>query len=241
MIKINLLAPAEAKKRKKQVSTGGSYGAIFVLVLVLELLGLYYWGDSKSAQVEEQAAIAAKLKSEVEAFEKIQKQQDELKKKIEAEQQQAEIFTALNDGKVGPSNLLLYLSYILTPPPLENREERVVQEQLGWNTGWDTTRAWFTEVRYGNNATVIIKGQAIKHKDMDEVMRRLRCSIYLQNLALVSSVQTQTKEKNSKASYIVFEFKADVNYNLEVGKVKEEAAAAEGDPKAAGAKKPDKG
>ena len=33
MIRINLLSPAETKKKKRQISASGSYGAILMLVL----------------------------------------------------------------------------------------------------------------------------------------------------------------------------------------------------------------
>jgi len=221
MIRINLLSPAETKKKKRQISASGSYGAILVLVLVLEVLGLYYWGDSKAVVLEDKARAVQKLEAEIKKFNDIKAQQEDLKKKIDQEQQQTEIFSRLKAGRVGPGNMLLYLSYILTRPPLENREERVIQEQLGWNTGWDTERAWFTEIRRSGAGSVEIVGKALTHKDTDEVLKRLRCSIYLQNLRLVSS--TRSKSHSSKdVTAIDFRFKTDLNFDINVGKTEAE-------------------
>ncbi len=221
MIRINLLSPAETKKKKRQISASGSYGAILVLVLVLEVLGLYYWGDSKAVILEDKVRAVQKLEVEIKKFNDIKKQQEDLKIKIDLEQQQTEIFSRLKAGRVGPANMLLYLSYILTRPPLENREERVIQEQLGWNTGWDTERAWFTTIQRSGGNSVGIVGNALTHKDTDEVLKRLRCSIYLQNLRLISS--TRGKNRASKdVSVINFHFKADLNFDINVGKTEAE-------------------
>ena len=221
MIRINLLSPAETKKKKRQISAGGSYGAILVLVLVLEVLGLYYWGDSKAVVLEDKARAVQKLEGEVKKFKDIKSQQEDLKKKIDQEQQQTEIFSRLKAGRVGPGNMLLYLSYILTRPPLENREERVIQEQLGWNTGWDTERAWFTQIRRSGAGSVEIEGKALTHKDTDEILKRLRCSIYLQNLSLVSSTRGKSHSKKD-ITVIDFRFKTDLNFDINAGKAEAE-------------------
>ncbi len=226
MIRINLLAPAETKKKKRQLSAGGSYGAILILVLVLEILGLYYWGDSKSAIVADKTRALQKIEGEIKKFTDLKKQQDDLEVKISQEQQQAEIFKKLKAGRVGPGNTLLYLSYILTRPALENRDERVIQEQLGWNTGWDTDRAWFTSIKRSSGVTVDIQGKALTHKDTDEVLKRLRCSIYLQNLQLVSSTQGRASRKSTNV-LIDFTFRADLNFDINVGKTQAELDAHE--------------
>ncbi len=220
MIRINLLAPAETKKKKRQISAGGSYGAILILVLVLEVLGLYYWGDSKSAVLHDKSQAVGKVENEIKKYTDLKKQQQDLENKIAQEEQQTQIFSKLKAGRVGPGNMLLYLSYILTRPPLENRDERVIQEQLGWNTGWDTDRAWFTAVKRSGSGVEII-GKALSHRDTDEVLKRLRCSIYLQNLQLVKSVQGKAdKKRNIKV--IDFSFKADLNFDINIGKTEAE-------------------
>jgi hypothetical protein len=225
MIRINLLAPAESKKKKRQISASGSYGAILILVLVLEILGLYYWGDSKTAALADKTQAVQKAESEIKKFTDLKKQQQDLETKISQEEQQTEIFMKLKSGRVGPGNMLLYLSYILTRPPLENRDERVIQEQLGWNTGWDTDRAWFTEVKRSGSGVEIL-GKALSHRDTDEVLKRLRCSIYLQNLQLVKSTQAKTDKKRNFA-IINFSFKADLNFDIDVGKTAGELSADE--------------
>ncbi|MFH1531133.1 MAG: PilN domain-containing protein [Pseudomonadota bacterium] len=225
MIRINLLSPAETKKKKRQISASGSYGAILILVLVLEILGLYYWGDSKSAVVADKTRAVQRLEGEIKKYIDLQQQQTDLETKISQEQQQTEIFQKLRAGRVGPGNMLLYLSYILTRPPLENRDERVIQEQLGWNTGWDTDRAWFTAIKRSSGSSVELTGKALTHKDTDEVLKRLRCSVYLQNLQLVSSVQARASKQT--VTLIDFSFRADLNFDIDVGKTQAELDAHE--------------
>jgi len=222
MIRINLLSPAEAKGKKRQLSASGSYGAILILVLVLEILGLYYWGDSKTAILDDKSRAVKKIEAEISKFKALKQQQTDLETKIDQEKMQTDIFTELKAGRVGPGNMLLYLSYILTRPPLENRDERVIQEQLHWDTGWDTDRAWFSTIRKSGKG-VEISGKAITHKDTDEILKRLRCSVYLQKLQLISSARSRSKAGTDRAvSLIDFAFQAELNFDINVGKTQAE-------------------
>ena len=229
MIRINLLA-AEKRLKARQSGSRSSWGAVFAVVLVLEVLGLYYWGETKVELLEIKNKNLKQVESELAEIKVLQKQQEELQGKIEEEQIQADILARLKNGREGASNLLLYMAYMLTKPPLENRDERVVQEQLGWTTGWDTERAWFTGLKNSGKGGIAISGEALTHKDTDEVLKRLRSPVYLQHLRLVHS--TRNKTKDNRSSTISFKFEAFVNYDPDVGKEPpEEEAAAGSDPK----------
>lgn len=236
MIRINLLA-REKRKKKKEVGSKGSWGAIFVVVLVMEILGLYFWGQAEQGRLDEKSRVLQKLETELKEFESLTKQQQELQTKIDEEENQAKIFETLKNGRIGAANLLLYLSYILTKPAVENRDERVVQEQLGWTSGWDTERAWFTALKNSGKGSLVISGEALTHKDTDEVLKRLRCTVYFQGLRLVHSTKKRSRE--AAPDIIAFQFEATINYDPEAGKEKEDEAGSEKkDLKPAAAKPP---
>jgi hypothetical protein len=222
MIRINLLH-GDKKKAKKVAGSNSSLGAMIVRVLVLEIMGLYYWGQVKSSALEEQQKILTQAEKELKETAELKKQQEELQLKIDEQETQNQIFETLKNGRVGGANLLLYMSYMLTKPSLESRDERVVQEQLGWTTGWDTERAWFNGIKNSGRGSIVISGEALTHKDTDEVLKRLRACIYLQNLRLVVSVKKINREESPET--IAFRFEAVLNYDPNVGKDPE----AEGD------------
>jgi hypothetical protein len=223
MIRINLLH-GDKKKVKKAGGSNSSLGAMFVLVLVLELMGLYYWGQVKSSALEEHQRALSQMDKELKEVAELKKQQEELQTKIDEQETQNQIFERLKNGRVGGANLLLYLSYMLTKPSLESREERVVQEQLGWTTGWDTERAWFNGIKNSGKGSIVISGEALTHRDTDEVLKRLRACIYLQHLRLVVSIKKVNREGSPET--IAFRFEAVLNYDPNVGK---EPAEGEGD------------
>ena len=220
MIRINLLETAEKKRKRRKMPSGAPVVALYVMLLVLEGLLLYYWStvkdDALTAQVKQTQEAQAKLDD----LKKLKEQKDELEKKMKEEEKQAAIFDKLRHATVGPSNLLLYLSYSLSTPPLANHAERVVQEQIGWDTRWDPDRAWFGEIKEGKEGKITIIGQAVSHHDTDEVLKRLKTCIYLQNVRFVSA----KLKKGSKKGHSLVDFKIDayVNYDPNVGKDKED-------------------
>jgi Tfp pilus assembly protein PilN len=237
MIRINLLESSARKKKRLAVPTGAPVVAIYVLVLLLEGLLLFYWSTVKDDELAAQTALAQEAQAKVQELKKLKDQRDELQKKIEEEQKQAGVFDKLRNKTVGPANLILYLSYALTVPPLSNHAERVVQEQIGWDTRWDPDRAWFTDIKEGADGVILLSGQAISHHDTDEVLKRLRATVHLQDVRFVSAKAT-TKDKTGPA-VIDFKIQAVLNYNPDVGK-EEAADSKKGPGDKGGGKKDDK-
>ena len=219
MIRINLLETAEKKRKRRKMPSGAPVVALYVMLLVLEGLLLYYWSTVKDDALTVQVKQTQEAQAELDDLKKLKEQKDELEKKMKEEEKQATIFDKLRDATVGPSNLLLYFSYVLSTPPLANHAERVVQEQIGWDTRWDPDRAWFGEVKQGKEGKVVITGQAVSHHDTDEVLKRLKTCIYLQNVRFVSA----KLKKGDKTGRQLVDFKIDayVNYDPAVGKEKD--------------------
>jgi len=236
MIRINLLESSDKRKKKKKVPTGAPVVAIYILVLVLEGLLLFYWSTVKDDDLVLQKKMTEEVKAKLDDLQKLKGEKDELEKKMQDEAKQAAVFDKLRFKTLGPSNLMLYLSYSLSVPPLANHSERVVQEQIGWDTRWDPDRAWFTEIREQTDQRVLISGQAISHHDTDEILKRLRTTTYLQNVRFISakSIKKAGGEKNAP-DLIEFKIEAVLNYNPDVGKEPEAGKdAGKGDKKGDG-------
>lgn len=242
MIRINLLETAEKRRRrKKRIPSGTPIVALYVVLLLIEGVLLFYWSTLKDDAMATHMKITAEAQTQLDGFKKLKEERDELATKMAEEKQQAKIFDDLNAGTVGPANMLLYLSYMLTTPPLANHAERVIQEQIGWNNEvnakeaqWDPDRAWLTSFKESSERQVIIEGTAVSHHDTDEFFKRLKSTVYFQNVHFVSA--RVAKQRRGNAKLVSFELRALLNYDLNVGK--EEAASEDGDGKGKKNEKP---
>mgnify|MGYP006865030892 CR=1 FL=1 len=213
MIRINLLDSSDIKKRKRQTSSASSFSAFFILLFVVEILGLYYWGDSKTAELEKYQKSLTSSQASLNRLKGMARKKEGLEKELETIQKQAYAFSALDHGRTGPSNMLLFLSYILTPE--SSRVARGKQEEIDWNTGWDTDRGWFTGIKDRKEGGIVIEGEALTFGDMYEIFQRLKSSIYFQELTLLGSKQKKKHGKKSKAQSVEFRFGAYMNYDVD--------------------------
>jgi Tfp pilus assembly protein PilN len=237
MIRINLLETAEKKRRRKrQLPTGTPVVALYVLLLLLEGVLLYYWSAVKEDALVQQRKMTQELQKQVESFKKLKEERDELATKMAEEEQQARIFENLAASTVGPANMLMYLAYMLSTPPLANHAERVVQEQIGWDTQWDPDRAWVTSFSEGREKDVVIEGLAISHHDTDEFLKRVKSTVYFQNVQFVTA-KVGGGKKGTSQELIEFKVRASINYDLNVGKQAAEAEPEEGKGKGGNDKK----
>lgn len=218
MIRINLLESASKKRKKMKLPTGAPVVALYVMLLVLECLLLYYWSTIKDDVLVQASAQTKEVQAKVEDLKALKAQIESLEKEMKEAEQQAQIFQNLHNATVGPSNLLIYLSYMLSVPKQESHAERVAQEQIGWDTKWDPDRAWFTEMKETKEGKVTFTGRAISHYDTDEILRRLKTTVFLQGVHFVSAKVT----RNDKSGNNLVDFKIDafLNYDPEVGKDK---------------------
>ena len=228
MIRINLLETAGKKRRKKrELPTGAPIIAIYVVLLALEGFLLFYWSGLKDEALAAQMKLTVEAQKKVEGFKQLKTERDELQGKMDEEKMQADLFKELRNATVGPGNTLLYLAYMLTTPPLENHAERVVQEQIGWDTQWDPDRAWFTTVKESKERELTISGQAISHHDTDEVLKRIKSSIYFQGVHFVSAKVGKGQGVDA-VNLVEFKILAFLNYNPDVGKTTPEEEAKNG-------------
>ncbi|MBM4352959.1 MAG: PilN domain-containing protein [Deltaproteobacteria bacterium] len=237
MIRINLLETAQKKRRKRALPSGAPAIGLYVGLLLLEGFLLYYWTVTKEDALAAQTQLTTEAQEKLAGFNKLKEERDELAGKMKNDENQANIFSQLKNANVGPANMLLFLAYVLTTPPLGNHAERVAQEQIGWNTQWDPDRAWFTAISQGKDNKVTLIGQSISHHDVDELLHRLRASIYFQGLRFLSAKAGKSDGKSPPV--IEFKIEAVLNYDPEVGKQPPEPPPGEGNKDKKKGSKPD--
>ena len=227
MIKINLLPPekkrfgAGLRSASANAPSQNALLLVFGLALVLEVAGLFYWQTiteetlagmgSEEIQLNEQRDRIARQASKLKKLKKLNEEVDS----------QRVVFKVLENGKVGPLHLLMFMSYALqkVDPNLPEDEYRALNTAwanggavgaAGVNDEWNPNSVWLT--RYTENeGQITLQGAAINHEDVMQFLRRLKSSIYFEGLDLVK--QKQAKNKDFEYPYIMFEFEGLLNYD----------------------------
>ena len=214
MIRINLLPAKDGRRRR---STGGPQktGAIILLLVILELLGMYSWYQDVSDQAVEQQSIAKRAEDKVKKLEKKKTKLEEREQsKLELARQNV-IFEKMKNEKTGPPEMLKFLSYVLTKKEdnLYNREELKAQEASGWASGWNPETLWLTQVVV-NDTGVVLRGHGRSHEDVAEFYRRLESGIYF--IMIDPVFQKVFNDADfSDLELVEFEATAMLNYNTD--------------------------
>lgn len=228
MIKINLLPQKDMKRRRPSGGGGGGIGggagsnvmALFGLVLILELGGLYYWymqADAAGAQ----GADTSELTEERGRLEKLKRDAAELDKlEVEVGKQRV-VFKGLQNNKVGPVNLLLFVSYVLRQVSRLQQEEYSVltdvwaAEAAGAKKAanadeWNPKRVWINGISE-KEGELTIHGGAKDHEDVMVFMQRLKTGIYFEGVDLV---EQQIGKRNALGqTYVTFKLTSGVNFD----------------------------
>jgi Tfp pilus assembly protein PilN len=209
MIRINLL-PTEGARRRRG---GQSTLTIVMLLVIIEVLGLFTWYQGIEEQVGQQASAIRKAEESVKRLEKAKSRLEEREgEKIELAQQNV-ILETLKTAKTGPAKILKYISYVLTRKEdnLYNREELTAQESAGWASGWDPRNVWITKLteEFGD---VTILGLARSHEDVAEFYRRMETSIHFIGIDPVMQ-EVVNGQDFDELELVAFEAVTLVNYD----------------------------
>lgn len=230
MIKINLLPQKDVKRRRRSASVGGGGGgsgnnivALFMLVLVMEVAGLMYWYTQAEAANQAFSDGTGEMQNEISRLKQVQAEMKEMGELEVAIGKQRIVFDALEFGKVGPINMLLFISYALrrVDATLPDEEYRVLTDKWASDQRrtpsvgavereWNPETVWLRVVREQKGA-MIIEGDAKDHEDVMAFLRRLKTGIYFEGVDLVS--QKVNDKSPLGQSYVEFKLRCEINYD----------------------------
>ena len=220
MIRVNLLEVKSVRRRKRSSGSGGNKGLLILGLVVLELAGLYNWYQGAEDALSQESQAKNMLFQEKQNLEEIQTQITSLNKLSKEVAMQRSVFNKLEHGKVGPMNMLLYLSYSLrrvdmatmsaSEQDILNKNWKSTRKIDGIQQRWDPQRVWLKSV-VEEKGLVTITGGAKEHDDVAIFIRRLRTGIYFDGLDLVS--QQRSHDDNLKKDYIEFQLQCELNYS----------------------------
>ncbi len=170
MIKINLL-PFRAARKKENIRRQVS---IFVLSLVFLLIILFYYNWTLGSQIGGLNADIKQTKSELEKYDKINKEIAAIKKKLSILKKKMAVMDTLEANRFEPTRLLDTMTQAVVPK-----------------------RMWFTNLGT-NGDTVKISGIALDNKTVADFMVRL------EKTRLFSDVDLNTLKQQKVGSSINF-------------------------------------
>lgn len=213
MIRVNLLPQKRARSQAPQAS---QKWLLFVLgVLVLEVIGLFFFHKKKLDELDEQKNKNAQLQSQIDGIKKLVANHEEIKKALATLRAREDAIAKLQAARSGPTAVLLELSQVLSMGKGPTAEpDRLAQ--LGrenplnvYNPAWDTKRLWLTTY-VEIDRTVRVEGLARDGNDVSELAQRLKLSSYFFDVQLLPG--KKEAEAISRVELVNFALQLKVRY-----------------------------
>jgi len=216
MIRINLLpVKAEAKRELGQRQL-----ILFVLIIVVALVGLYFFDGTVSADVAAKTGEVNRLQAKIKELETTVKDREVFVARRRDLLAQKAIFIELHGRRSGPAKMLHELAMLLSPGRgpgagwsiTKDEYESVLSESPGAeiHLSWDPTRVWIERLAE-DTRVLTIEGYAKSNDDAAELQKRLALSKYfdLVELGALNAVE----DKKTKERTVSFTITAVVNYS----------------------------
>jgi len=174
MIRINLL-PFRAARKKENIRRQVS---IFLLSLAFLLIILVYYNWSLGHKIDGLNTKIAHTKTELEKYDKINKEIAEIKKKLSNLKQKMAVMETLEANRFEPTRLLDVMTQVIVPK-----------------------RMWFTSME-SKDTTVKINGIALDNKTVADFMVRLEQSGLFSEVDLNTLKQRKVEKSNLKSFQI---------------------------------------
>ena len=174
MIRINLL-PFRAARKKENIRRQAS---IFALSLAFLLIVLFYYNWSLGGKIGDLNDQIKQTKSELEKFDKINKEIAAIKKKLSTLKNKMAVMEALEANRFEPSRLLDIMTQVIVPK-----------------------RMWFTNMS-SKGRNVRIAGIALDNKTVADFMVRLEKTGLFSDVDL-NTLKQQKMGKSNLKSFLV--------------------------------------
>jgi type IV pilus assembly protein PilN len=192
MIRINLLPYRAARKKENiRIQVNVFLGSLILLALVIYLINSYLSGQIKDLRAE-----ISNNQAQVAKYQKINKEIDEIKKKLAVLNQKIEVITSLEKDRMAPVYNLDALYNLLVEK-----------------------RMWYTQIEE-KGTSIKINGIAIDNQTVADFMTRVEKSERFENVKLAATKQQKIKstDLNLKQFGITFNKEASPKEPMEVKK-----------------------
>jgi type IV pilus assembly protein PilN len=212
VIRVNLLPHV---REQRATPEGGQLWLLAIMgVVVLEIVVLFFFHQTKEDELADVRGQATRLNSEIKDIQAIVKDHAKVKAKLAELRAREEAIAQLQGGRTGPTSVLLELSHVLTPgrgPTIDDatRTEMQNNPMATFNPAWDTRRVWLTSFSEAQR-NVRLEGVARDASDVYEFAQRLKLSRFFKNIRLLPGKQ-QT-DKASKVELVGFALQVKAIY-----------------------------
>jgi len=212
VIRINLLP----HKRGTSAAQPSQKWLLFVLAaILLEIVALFLFYQSKREELDAQNRTNAQLKSEIDDIKRLVADHEEIKKALAVLRAREDAIAKLQAGRSGPTAVLLELSQILTmgkgPSADQEKLDKLRKDNplAVFNPSWDARRLWLSAYLEGQR-TVRIEGLARDGNDVYELAQRLKLSPYFSDVALLPG--KRDPDQQTKIELVSFALQLKVRY-----------------------------
>lgn len=160
MIRVNLLPVRAARKRE----FGRQQLILFALVVVLALIGNYYWWNHTETTIAALNQQIARTRAEIAQLDKTIGEVKSITQEKKALEDKLKILDTLKKGRTGPVRLLDELAGIIPP------------------------KVWLLQLEESGNA-VTIRGSAATYEDFSTFVKKLKASKYFRDVVIKRAMQ----------------------------------------------------
>lgn len=230
MIRINLLPTRDAPRRQAALVQL----AVFGVVLVAAAAAIFTLDTIQRDRVASQQRANSVVENRIERIRRQIQDHDEIRSRIEEIESKQAVIDQLLAGRTGPTFVLIELAKVLSrngSPTIEHdRYMGIVRRSPGqaYDPNWDGRRLWLRAFREEDRG-VELRGDALSHEDVAELLRRLTLSDYFHEVTLVTTQMARGVSSPSAASaagVISFEIRCRLRY----GGLDEPAAETDAQP-----------
>jgi type IV pilus assembly protein PilN len=197
VIRVNLLPQTTVRRTAPE---GGSNWLLAVMgVVVLEIVALFFFHQTKQDELEEAQREASELTGQIAVIREKIKDHPEIKTRNAQLRAREDAIAKLEGGRTGPTSVLIELSRILTrgkgPTTNVKEMERLRDENplAVYSPSWDSRRVWLT-LYDENERSVRLEGLARDASDVSELAQRLKLSVYFDDVQVLPGQQDTKKE-----------------------------------------------
>jgi len=214
VIRVNLL-PQKRGARGAAPQQSQRWLLIVAGVLVLEVIALFLFYQTKREELAEQKAKNDRVQGQITDINKLVSNHEEIKKSLVLLRAREDAIAKLQSARSGPTAVLLELAQLLTPgrgpttDPDRLATLRRENPNLVYFPGWDSRRLWLTSY-LESDRTVRFEGLARDGNDVAELAQRLKLSSYFYDVTLLPG--KKEPEKNAKLEVVNFALQLKVRY-----------------------------